>query len=78
MWFMIETHDSIQSSRLNSDTPLDLVVSLVVPITPKLMVKWRGNTERWNRPLAFCWLSHLYLKLSGVTYSVMLSLQYTQ
>ena len=39
MWSMIETHDSLQSSGLNFGTPLDLVQSLVVPITPKLMVR---------------------------------------
>ena len=50
MWSMIETHDLLQSSGLNFGTLLDLVQSLVVPITPKLMVKWRGNTERWSRP----------------------------
>ena len=50
MWFIIETHDSLQSSGLNFGSPLDLVQSLVVPITSKLLVKQRGNTERWNRP----------------------------
>ena len=59
MWSMIETHVSLQSSGLNSGTPLDLVLSLVVFITPKLMVKWRGNTEHWSRPLDVCWLSTL-------------------
>ena len=50
MWSMIETHNSLQSSGLNFGAPLDLVQSLVVPITPKLMVKLRGNPERWSRP----------------------------
>ena len=71
---MIETHILLQSSGLNSGTPLDLVQSLVVPTMPKLMVKWRGNTERWSRPLAVCWLSNPYLKQSGVSYCVMLNL----
>ena len=39
MWSMITTHDSLQSSGLNFGTPLDFVQSLVVPITPKLMIK---------------------------------------
>ena len=78
MWSMIETHILLQSSGLNFGTPLDLVLSLVVPITPKLMVKQRGNTERWSRPLDVCWLSNLYLKQSGVSYYVMLSLPSTQ
>ena len=42
------------------------------------MVKRRGNTEHWNRPLGIRWLSNLYLKLSGIAYCVMLSLQSTQ
>ena len=52
--------------------------SLVVPIIPKLMVKQRGNTEHWSRPWDVCWLSSLYLKQSGETCYVMLSLQSTQ
>ena len=39
MWSMIETHDSLQSYVLNFGTPLDLMQSLVVAITPKLMVR---------------------------------------
>ena len=39
MWFMIETHDSLQSSGMNLGTTLDLVQSLVVLTIPKLMVK---------------------------------------
>ena len=50
MWLMIETHDSLQSSGMNFGAPLDLVQSLVVPITPKPMVRRRGKIERWNRP----------------------------
>ena len=50
MWFMIETHDLLQNSELNFGIPLDLVQSSVVPITPKLMVKQRGNTENWSNP----------------------------
>ena len=72
MWSMIETHVLLQSSGLNFGTPLDLVQSLVVPTIPKLMVKQRGNTEHWSRPLDVCWLSNLYLKQSGVSYYVML------
>ena len=68
MWSMIETHVLLQSSGLNFGTPLDLVQSLVVLTIPKLMVRRRGNTERWNRPLDVCWLSNLYLKQSGVSY----------
>ena len=78
MWSMIETHILLQSSGLNFGTPLDLVPSLVVLTIPKLMVKWIGNTERWNRPLDVCWLSNLYLKQSGVSYYVLLSLPSTQ
>ena len=78
MWFIVETHALVQSSELNSGTLLDLMQFLVVPIIPKLMVKWRGNPECWSRPLGIYYLSNLYLKLSGVTYCVMLSLQSTQ
>ena len=42
---------------MNFGTPLDLVLSLVVPITLKLMVRWRGNIERWNKTLDVCWMS---------------------
>ena len=78
MWSMIETHILLQSSGLNFGTPLDLVLSLVAPTIPKLMVRWRDNTEHWNKLLDVCWLSSLYLKQSGVTYCVMLSLPLTQ
>ena len=54
MWSMIETHILLQSSGLNFGTPLDLVLSLVVPITPKLMVRLRDSTKRWNRLLDVC------------------------
>ena len=74
MWFMTETHALLQSSGLNFGTPLDLVQSLVVLTIPKLMVKWKSNTEHWSRPLDVCWLSNLYLKQSGVTYCAMLNL----
>ena len=50
MWSMIETHDLLQSSGLNFSILLDLVQSLVVPITPKLMVRQRGNIEYWSKP----------------------------
>ena len=49
MWSMIETHNSLQSSGLNFGIPLDLVLSLVVSITPKLMVRQRGNIEHWSK-----------------------------
>ena len=49
MWSMIETQNLLQSSRLSFGTFLDLVQSLVEPITPKLMVRWRGNIECWNK-----------------------------
>ena len=74
MWSMTETQALLQSSGLNFGTPLDLVLTLVVPITPKLLVKQRGNTEHQNRPLDVCCLSSLYVKQSGVSYCVMLSL----
>ena len=45
MWFMIETHVSLQSSGLNLGIPLDLMPSLVVLTIPKLMVKWISNIE---------------------------------
>ena len=50
MWFMIETHDLLQSSGLNFGIPLDLVQSLVVLTIPKLMVRQRGSIGRWSRP----------------------------
>ena len=71
---MIETHILLQNSGLNFGIPLDLVLPLVVLITPKLMVRWRGNVELWNKPLDVCYLSCLYLKQSGVSYCVMLNL----
>ena len=40
MWFMIETHNLLQSSGLNFGTPLDLVQSLVVLTIPN------AQTER--------------------------------
>ena len=64
---MIETDISLQSSGLIFGTRLDLVLSLVVPTIPKLMVRWRDNTEHWSKLLDVCWLSSLYLKQSGVT-----------
>ena len=78
MWSMIETHVSLQSSGLDFGIPLNLVLSLVVPIMPKLMVKRRGNTEHWSRPLDVCWISTFYLKQSGVSFYAMLSLLSTQ
>ena len=78
MWSMIGTHVSLQSSGLNFGTPLDLVLSLVAPTIPKLMVRWRDNTERWNKPLDVCWLSSPCLKQNGVTCYIMLSLPSTQ
>ena len=39
MWFMIETHDLLQSSGLNFGTPLDLLQSLVVLTILKLMFR---------------------------------------
>ena len=50
MWSMIETHDLLQSSGLNFGILLDLMQSLVMPITPKMMVRRRGNIERWSKP----------------------------
>ena len=78
MWSMIGTHVSLQSSGLNFGTPLDLVLSLIAPTIPKLMVRWRDNTEHWNKPLDVCWLSSPCLKQNGVTCYVMLSLPSTQ
>ena len=45
MWSMIGTHVLLQSSGLNSGTPLDLVLSLAVLTIPKQMVKQRDSTE---------------------------------
>ena len=78
MWFVIETHDLLQSSGLNFGTPLDLVQSLVVLTIPKPMVRQRGSIGRWSRPWDVYYLSNPYLKLGGVTCYVMLSLQSTQ
>ena len=74
MWSMTDTHVLLQSFGLNFGTLLDLVLFLIVSITPKLMVKRRGNIECWNRPLDICWLSSPYLKQSGVSYCIMLNL----
>ena len=78
MWPMIETHVLLQSSGLNFGTALDLVLFLVMPITPKLMVRLGDNTEHWNRLLDVCWLSSPYLKQNGAICCVMLSLLSTQ
>ena len=78
MWSMIGTHISLQSSGLNFGTPLDLVLSFLVLTIPKLMVRRRGKTEHWSRPLDVYWLSNTCLKQSGVAYYVMLSLLLTQ
>ena len=78
MWSMIETHILLQSSRPNFGTPLDLVQSLVVLTIPKVMVRRSGSTECWSRPLDGCWLSNLYLRQSGVSCCIMLSLPSTQ
>ena len=43
MCSMIKNHVLLQSSGLNFGTLSDLVHSLVVPTTPKLMVRWRGK-----------------------------------
>ena len=75
---MIEIHILLQSCGLNFGTPLDLVLSLVVPIAPKLMVKQKGNIERWNKPLDVCWMSSPCVKQSCVAYYVTLSLTSTQ
>ena len=50
MWFMIETHDLLQSSRLNFSIPLDLVQSLVVLTIPKLIARQRDSIGHWSRP----------------------------
>ena len=78
MWSMIETHVLLQSSGLNFGTPLDLMPSLVAPTIPKLMVRQRGNTGHWKKPLDVYWLSSLCLEQSGVTYYIMLNLPLTQ
>ena len=75
---MIETHISLQNSGLNFGTPLDLVLSLVVPTIPKLMVRLRDITEHWNKPLDICWLSSPCLKQNGVICCVILNLPLTQ
>ena len=77
-WSMIETHILLQSSGLNFGIPLDLVQSLVVLTIPKLMIRRRGSIGHWSRPLGVCWLSNLYLRQSGVSCCVMLSLLSTQ
>ena len=78
MWSMIETHILLQSSGLNFGKPSHLMLSFVVSITPKLVVRLRDNTQHWNRLLDIYWMSSLYLKHSGVTYNVMLSLLLAQ
>ena len=50
MWFMIETPDVLQNSRLNFGTPLDLVQYLVALTIPQLMFRQRGSIGRWSRP----------------------------
>ena len=67
----------MQSSGLNSDTPLDLVLSLAVLTIPKQMVKQRDSTEHWSKLLDVSWLNSPYLNQNGVT-CIMLSLPSTQ
>ena len=78
MWFMTGTHVLQQSSGLNSSTPLDLTLYLVVLTIPKQMVKWRNRTECWTKLLDVSWLNSPCLNQNGVTYCVMLSLPSTQ
>ena len=78
MWSMIETHGSLQSSGLNFGIPLDLVPSLVAPTIRKLLVRRRGSTGHWNKPLDICLLSNPYLKQNGVSYCVILNLLFIQ
>ena len=78
MWSMTGTHVLLQSSGLNSGTPLDLVLSLVALTIPKQMVKLRDNTERWSKLLDVYWQSSPCLNQNGVTCCVMLSLPSTQ
>ena len=46
IWSMTGTHILLQSSGLNSGTPLDLVLSLAVLTTPRQMGKQKDSTER--------------------------------
>ena len=78
MWSMIGTHVLLQSFGLKFGTPLDLVPSLVAPTIPKLMVRRRDSTKRWNKPLDVCWLSSSCLKQNGVICYNMLSLPSNQ
>ena len=73
MWSMIGTHVLLQSSGLNCGIPLDLMLSLEAPTTPKPMARRRDNTKRWNRLLDVCWLSSSCLTQNGVTCYIMLS-----
>ena len=70
MWFMAGTHVLLQSFRLNFGTPLDLVLSLVVPTISKLMAKWRDNTEYGKKPLDAYWLSNSCLKQNSVIFYI--------
>ena len=78
IWSMIETHVSLQSSRLYFGGPLDFVLSLVAHTIPKLIIRLRDKTERWNRLLDVFWLSSLCLTQNGLTCYVILSLLSTQ
>ena len=52
--------------------------SLVVLTIPKLMVRCRGSIGHWSRPLDVYWLNNLYLRQSGVSCCIILSLPSTQ
>ena len=75
---MTGTYVLLQSSGLNFGTPLDLILSLVVPTIPNLMVRWRDNTECWNKLLDVYFLSSSYLKQNVVVCCIILSLPLTQ
>ena len=53
MWSMTGTHVLLQSSGLNSGTPLDLVLSLVALTIPKQMVRLERQHRTLEQALRF-------------------------
>ena len=74
MWSMTGTHILLQSSGLNSGTPLDPVLSLAVLTTPKQMGKQKDSTGRLSRLLDVSWQSNHYLNHYGVACCITLIL----
>ena len=78
MWSMTANYIFLLSSRLNSSTPLDLVLYLAAHTIHKQMVKQRDSIERYSKLLDVSWHSSPCLNHKGVTCYIMLSLPSTQ